>query len=218
MPFEAVNLKAVDVQIIKIFENNVIQFLQVSQLDGNSELRRVGKPIFNKRISLENMGVTDLGKWNRFTLELSNLINTEPGAIYQVRIGFKQSYLAYFCDGAESDEANLQAITEDESWDEPADEYSSWDSYEDYYYGEDYDWQERDNPCHSSYYTGQRTIKRNVIASDLGLMAKRGGDENTLVFVNDLRTTQPVSGVEVELFNYQQQSIGTGIPLALMEV
>lgn len=211
MPFEAVNLKSVDVQIIKIFENNVIQFLQVSQLDGNSELRRVGKPILNKRISLENMGVTDLGKWNRFTLELSKLINTEPGAIYQVRIGFKQSYLAYFCDGAETESANLQDLTEDENWDDPENENSSWDSYEEYYYDEDYDWQERENPCHSSYYTGQRTIKRNVLASDLGLLAKRGGDESTLVFVNDLRTTQPVSGVEVELFNFQQQSIGNGI-------
>ena len=108
MPFEAVNLKMVDVEIIKIYEKNVIQFFQVNDYEGSSELRRVGKPVLKKTIALDNTGVTDLGKWNRFTLDLSKLINTEPGAIYQVRIGFKRSYLAYACEegGEETDLAN----------------------------------------------------------------------------------------------------------------
>jgi alpha-2-macroglobulin len=101
LPFEAVNLKTVDVQIIKIYESNILQFLQVNQLDGSGELRRVGKPVLNKAISLDNSGVTDLGKWNRFTLDLSTMINTEPGAIYQVRIGFKRSYITFACEGGE---------------------------------------------------------------------------------------------------------------------
>ena len=68
-----------------------------------------------------------------------------------------------------------------EDWEQQGeDEYSNWDSYEDYYYGEDYDWEQRDNPCHSSYYTSNRTIKKNILASDLGLLAKRGGDGNTI--------------------------------------
>jgi uncharacterized protein YfaS (alpha-2-macroglobulin family) len=98
MPFEAVNLKSVDVEIIKVFETNVLQFLQVNNYDGDQELRRVGKPVLKKTISLESSGATDLGKWNRYTLDLSTLINAEPGAIYQVRIGFKKAYLAFTCD------------------------------------------------------------------------------------------------------------------------
>ncbi|NJK98186.1 MAG: hypothetical protein HC905_27685 [Bacteroidales bacterium] len=39
-PFEAVNLKAVDVRIIKIFENNVPQFLQVNNYDGQYQLKK----------------------------------------------------------------------------------------------------------------------------------------------------------------------------------
>lgn len=210
MPFEAVNLKSVDVQIIKVYESNMLQFLQVNDLSGNQELRRVGKPVLNKTVSLENAGVTDLGKWNRFTLDLATLINAEPGAIYQVRIGFKRSYLAYVCEeDAESGTTNSQLALEEESWDEGENENSYWDSYDDYYYGEDYEWEQRDNPCHSSYYTGNRNIKRNVIASDLGLLAKRGSDGNTLVVVNDLKTTQPLSGVQLELYDFQQQLIGT---------
>lgn len=212
MPFEAVNLKSVDVQIIRIFENNVLQFLQVNDFDGNQELRRVGKSVFKKMISLENSGITDLGKWNRFTLDLSKFINAEPGAIYQVNVTFKKAYLAYVCeDGATSTEENTQSAFEQEEWNDNDPENSYWDSYDEYYYSEDYDWAQRDNPCHSSYYnTGSnRYIKRNVIASDLGLIAKRGGDGNTVVVVNDLKTTEPLSGVQLELYNFQQQLIGT---------
>lgn len=210
LPFEAVNLKTVDVQIIKVFESNILQFLQVNQFDGSGELRRVGKQVVNKAISLDNSGVTDLGKWNRFTLDLSTMINTEPGAIYQVRIGFKRAYSTFACaDGEETAAEDQQAFESEESWNEPENENSYWDSYEDYYYDEDYDWEQRDNPCHTSYYRGDRTIKRNVLASDLGLLAKRGGDGNTFVFVNDLKTTQPLSGVGVELYNFQQQVIGS---------
>ena len=208
MPFEAVNLKAVDVKIIKIYENNVLQFLQSNDYDGNQELRRVGKPVFDKMISLESAGVTDLGKWNRFTLDLSKYISTAPGAIYQVQINFKKSYLAYVCEGSDTEDQNTQSRFEEESYEEEV-EGSYWDSYDDDYYYDDYDWEQRDNPCHSSYYTGSRKIRRNIIASDLGLLAKRGGDGNTIVMVNDLKTTQPLSGVQLELYDFQQQLIGS---------
>ncbi len=211
MPFEAVNLKSVDVEIIKIFENNVLQFLQVNDLDGSAELRRVGKPVFRKTMPLDNAGVTDLGKWNRFTLDLSKLMNAEPGAIYQVRIGFKRSYLAYICEeGEATTSSNEMTGFEEDDWSKNGEgENSSWDTYEDYYYGEGYNWEQRDNPCNISYYGGQRNIKRNVIASDLGLLAKRGSDGNTMVVVNDLKTTKPLSGVQLEMYDYQQQLIGS---------
>jgi len=70
-----------------------------------------------------------------------------------------------------------------------------------------YDWNQRDNPCNDSYYYGERNISKNIIASDLGLIAKRGADGNTLIFVTDLKTTKPISGVALELYDYQQQVI-----------
>lgn len=212
MPFEAVNLKAVDVEVVKIFENNVLQFLQVNNYDGNYELRRVAKPLLKKRIPLEASGVTDLGKWNRFTLDLAQMINAEPGAIYQLRIGFKKSYLAYVCEDGEGTGQADGMVGIEEDWSQPLDNESSyWDYYDDYYYYDDYDWEQRDNPCHNSYYSRNRTITKNILASDLGLIGKRGGDGNTTVFVNDLKTTSPLSGVAIELYDYQQQLIGSGL-------
>ncbi|MEJ1241304.1 MG2 domain-containing protein [Chryseolinea sp. T2] len=206
MPFEAVNLKAVDVRIIRIFEKNVLQFFQVNNYDGAAELRRVGRPILQKTISLENMGVTDLGRWNRYTLDLSKLITPEPGAIYQVHLAFKRNYLAYACPDAE---AVSETTPTEEEWNDQEGEDSSWDSYDDYYYGSDYDWEQRDNPCHNSYYVGNRNISKNILASDLGLLAKRGGDGTLTMFANDLKTTEPIKGVTLEVYDFQQQLIGS---------
>lgn len=207
LPFEAVNLKSVDIRIIRIFESNVLQFLQVNDLEGNSELRRVGKPLVRTVLSLENSGVTDLGRWNRYTLDLSKYVQSEPGAIYQVSIGFRRSYSVYNCSGSEAVSSEEPEVAD--NWDQPVNEESAWDSYEDYYYNSDYQWEERDNPCSSSYYTSNRTVRRNVIASDLGLAAKSGGDGSTYLFVNNLKTTEPMSGVQLELYNFQQELIGS---------
>ncbi|HYG20409.1 MAG TPA: MG2 domain-containing protein [Ohtaekwangia sp.] len=208
LPFEAVNLNAVDVTITKIFGNNMLQFLQMNNIDGNQELYRVGKRVLKKTVSLENSGVADLGKWNRFTLDLAKLISAEPGAIYQVKLAFKRSYSTYNCDGQETPGDELTQFDDSDIED---DFNYGYDGYyeEDYYYYEDYDWEQRDNPCHSSYFTASRNIRRNVLASDLGLTAKRGDDGNTYVFVTDLKSAQPFSGVQVELYDYQQQLLGT---------
>ena len=206
LPFEAVGLRAVDVEVIKIYEQNVVQFLQVNQLEGSNELRRVGKPVLQKSVRLDQAGITDFERWNRYTLDLASLINAEPGAIYQVRINFKKNYSTFFC-GDNDTEADLMSSFE-EDWDNLEDnENSYWDSYEYYYYDPEYSWRERDNPCHVSYYTNSRRITKNILASDLGIIAKRGEEGRLQVFITDIRNTQPISNVAIEVFNYQQQVI-----------
>jgi hypothetical protein len=92
MPFEAVNLSAVDVSIIKIYENNVPQYFQNNGFDGGYELRHVGKPIVQKTIRLDVDKSLNLTKKNRFMLDVDQLMRAEPGAIYRVIIGFRKEY------------------------------------------------------------------------------------------------------------------------------
>lgn len=211
-PFEAVNLDAVDVKIIKIFENNIGHFLQVNRLDGSNQLKRAGKLVHKEKIKL-NHAPADLGKWNRFSIDLSKLIEPDPGAIYRVEISFRKSYSLYPCD----DEGN-DAEAEEETREEREEEYeaSYWDSYEDYYddyyyyneYGYNYEWEERDNPCSPSYYTQQRNVARNILASDLGLTAKAGTDQTVFCAVTSLASSKPIEGVDVTVYNYQLQPVG----------
>ncbi|MEX1238192.1 MAG: MG2 domain-containing protein, partial [Cyclobacteriaceae bacterium] len=213
VPFEAVNLNAVDVQIIKIHEDNVLQFFQVNNLQSNNELRRVGNRIVRKKISLAATGIADPGKWNRYTLDISRLIQAEPGAIYEVKLGFKRAYSIYSCEAPEpGPEMAEQFESADEASEDGFDGAWSYDYYEDYYpYGENFDWRQRENPCNDSYYTSDKSVTKNILASDLGLTVKRGGDGNTLVFVTDLMTAQPLSGVEVTLYSFQLQALSRGV-------
>ncbi|NJM94289.1 MAG: hypothetical protein HC842_06175, partial [Cytophagales bacterium] len=42
LPFRAIGLKAVEVTVIQLFENNILQYLQVNDLGGSYDLARVG--------------------------------------------------------------------------------------------------------------------------------------------------------------------------------
>ena len=213
-PFRAVNLKAVDVTIIKIFENNIPQFLQINPLDGSNELKRVGRPVFRQKIDLVSSEMLDYSVWNTFSFDLSKLIKTDPGALYQVKISFRKSYINYPCnDNKAITESSLEE--ENDYWEnEDNNENSYWDYAENYYneYGSDYGnyWENRDNPCHPAYYRDEHFVKRNVLASNLGLTAKLGKTNDLTIVVSDLLTASPMSGVLVDILDFQQQVIGSG--------
>ncbi len=200
LPFEAVGLNAVDITVVKIYEDNILQHLQVNSLSGDYQLRRVGKPIIQKTISLNTSGVTDLNSWNRFTLDLEDIISTESGAIYQIKIGFKKKHSIFFCANT-ADEEEIEELPDD--WG-AQDEASYWDSYE-YYYDYNYDWEQRDNPCSSSYYGNRRSVSKTLFASDLGIIAKNREGGNVHIFITNLLSTNPMEGVTVQIFDYQQQ-------------
>ncbi|TFH23917.1 MAG: hypothetical protein E4H10_11375, partial [Bacteroidia bacterium] len=204
-PFKAVNLKAVNVRIIKIFEDNIGQFFQDNYYSGDSELKRVGRMVLNKEIVLSSDRAVDYGSWNIFSLDLAELIETEPGAIYNVSITFDRSQSLLPCAAEDKEEAQkpFKRNTEVERFNDPP----TGDYYWDYYY-EDYNWSEREDPCSDSYYVFKKNrneASRNVLASDLGIIAKGGQGTDLLVAVTSLVSSEPLSGVELEIYNYQQQ-------------
>jgi len=212
IPFEATSLHTVDVTIIKVFESNVNQFLQVNNLDGNYELKRVGRPLLKKAIRLNEDKLLDLRKTNTFSLDLDKLIKQEPGALYQIKLSFKRAYSLYRCEGIDTSldqtSAEMEKL-ETEDWDneEVKADQSLWDGAEEDYNWSGYNWNERDNPCHNSYYTQDKIAQRNIMTSDIGLIAKKGSRNEIRFFANNLISTEPMAGVQIELFDFQQQLI-----------
>lgn len=202
--FEAVNLSAVDVKVYKIYKNNILQFLQYNQLNGTQNLKKVAQPIAKTTLKLNESGLITPSKWNTFALDLSKIITPEPGAIYRVEFVYKKKYSLYKCDTSETDENN----DDEEEVDENDVNYSG-NSYDDYDYDyEGYDWRESENPCTNSYYYNAK-IGTNILATDLGVIAKRGENKSYLFAVNNIVTTEPVSNARVDLYTYQQQKIAT---------
>ena len=202
LPFEAVGLKEVDVTIVRIFEGNVLQYLQVNKLGESSQMQRVARPVARKVLPLQASGVVDLQKWNRYTLDLSDILQTEAGAIYQVILSFRKSQSIYFC--AQNQE--VEELPMEEEWGE-MEEASNWDGYEENQY--DYQWWERDNPCSPSYYRN-RSVSKVLFSSDLGIIAKKSDQGNLHVFVSNLLNTKPQQEVKLEVYDYQQQLIASG--------
>lgn len=206
IPFAAVNLRAVQVKIVKIFESGVLQFLQTNTLDGEYEMKRVGRMIYKRDIPLVSEKDIDLKNWNTFALELNELIETEPGAIYRVYISFRQEHSLYDCD----QEMNSESLSYSRNFERDMEQF---DHPSRYYYNEDgdydysnFDYRERNNPCHPSYYMGSgRVVARNILASNFGLTVKEHSDREFRLIANDLLTAKPIQDLEVELYNYQQQ-------------
>lgn len=201
--FEAVNLSAVDVKVYKIYKNNILQFLQYNELNGAQNLKKVAQPVARTTLNLIESKLINPGKWNTFALDLSKIITPEPGAIYRVEFVYKKKYSLYQCESSEEDSND----EEEEEVDENDVNYSG-NSYDDYYY-DDYEWRESQDPCTSSYYYNAK-IATNILATDLGVIAKRGENKSYLFAVNNIVTTEPVSNARVDLYNFQQQKIGTG--------
>ena len=211
-PFEAINLNAVLVEVFKIYDNNILQFLQSNDLNGDYRLEQVGRVVYQEKVSLKALdGDAITTDWHRYALDLSDLIEKDPKAIYQIRIGFKPGYSNYFC--GDSGSFLDQYISEDTDGpikDEDGDYESIWSGWYGLYgYYDGYDYSHRNNPCYPAYYSSNKFVRRNVIASNLGIIAKKGNDKSVVLAVTDIRTAKPVAGAKVNIYDYQQQLLKT---------
>ena len=204
-PFKAINLKAVNLRIVRIFEKNVPQFLQQNQLSGKSNLTRVGRIVYDGSIDLVASAAIDYGEWNNFSVDLSTLINTEPGAIYRVMMSFERYQSMYPC-------ANEEGV--DKPFKRKQNNFNDGDGYFNEYYSwfdEDYHWNERENPCKTAYYMNDdHFISANLLASDFGIIAKEAAGNKYNIIVTDLRTAEALRGIEIEVHDYQNNVVAKG--------
>ena len=207
LPFRAVNLSAVEVRVIKIYEKNILMFLQDNNLGGDSALRRSGRLVYRGDVALDP--TLDLHQWNTHSIDLSGLFKQEPGAIYRIRLSFRMDQSLY--GGKEPMQAvnkpdGKPSAADDAEWDRPDSYY--WDNFYDW---ESYNWEESDDPTKPSYYMdSSRFPAVQLMASDLGLMADYAGGNKLWVAATDLITAKPVSGAKVEVYDFQLQNIGNG--------
>lgn len=89
IPFSAVALKAVQLRVVKVFNQNMNFYLQDGNYNYSSDyqLRRVGRIILDKKIPLEKEGhQINANKWQDYTINLADHIQLEKGVIYRVQL------------------------------------------------------------------------------------------------------------------------------------
>ena len=224
IPFRAVNLYAVDLSVIRIFENNVLMFMQTNLLASANELRRSGRLVYKKTLWLAKDASKDIHHWGDYSIDLAGLIHQEPGAIYRVILSFRQEYSAYPCGGGENqdmkfaDSSTSDGLTKVSGSVLSEEDEAIWNTPEAYYYYNGgtmdwsvYRWTERDNPCHPSYYMdSDRAAACNVFASNLGMIVKRNSLNKLWIAVSNILDTKPIGKAQVTAYNFQLQPIGKG--------
>ena len=224
IPFRAVNLYAVDLSVIRIFENNVLMFMQTNSLASANELRRSGRLVYKKTLWLAKDASKDIHHWGDYSIDLAGLIHQEPGAIYRVILSFRQEYSAYPCGRVENqdmkfaDSNTSNGLTKVSGRVLSEEDEAIWNTPEAYYYYNGgtmdwsvYRWTERDNPCHPSYYmNSDRIAACNVFASNLGMIVKRNSLNKLWIAVSNILDTKPIGKAQVTAYNFQLQPIGKG--------
>lgn len=212
--FKAVNLKAVDVTVIKIFPDNILQFLQDGNLSNGRtyDIKSVGRPIARKTMPLIQSDLENDGKWKNYAVDLSKLIAVDPGAIYRIELSYRKNYSLFSCEGDDSEmDYSYENLDEVQKLKERERNEAKWDSFHSYYesdYYDNYNWRDRDNPCTSSYFYNRGRVGGNILATNLGVIVKNGANNSYFFAVNDILSTDPVANATIKVYNFQQQEVG----------
>ena len=175
--FKTINLKAVNVRVVKVFSNNLTEFLHDDSVDASRKrsktfseyIDRVGIDIYNSKVNLKNY---EKNKWIINEIDLKESIKKDSKGIYLI---------------------NISANTEDYDYIKKEDSSENSDEY----YERPYDW---------SYIYRNLMKFKPVIKSDIGILVKEISD-GYIVFTNDIKTTEPLEGVELTIMSYQNQVI-----------
>jgi len=219
--FEAVNLSAVDVRVIKIYEDNILQFLQDNNLNSSNEysIKKVGRRIAKQTIQLQT-ATENIGKWKAYSIDLSHFFKADAGAIYRVEVSFNKSYSLYNCDGnTTTSNDDYDDYYKEEHYDndysevdlenEDLKEEAYWDNVTYRYRNYSYNWREEQNPCHDAYYNERKIVSQNLLASNLGVIAKQGANNSYYFAVTNILNTNPEANATVSLYNFQQQELAS---------
>lgn len=212
-PIETKNLTGVIVQVYEIYERNMNQFLQDNELNETSKLYRVGEPIWEKKLSFD----WDNSMQNKYIargLDLSSLVKKYPDGMFHIRVSFRKDQIKYVCP-YNHDYSDLPMPPDTIEYYSVPNEKSSWDYWDSVSSKERNNyWSNRNDPCHPAFYipsyNSANTISRNVLVSDIGLMAKKDNTGALYVMATDMKTAKPLSGVSLELTNYVGTTIDKG--------
>jgi uncharacterized protein YfaS (alpha-2-macroglobulin family) len=211
IPIETTNVDTVLVEALQVFDDNALQFFQVNTHTDQRQLNRVGRVIWRQVVPLD-FRPDDEDKPVRRGLDLSPLLKKNPKGFLVIKVSIRRQHLRL-----EGHVGATEFRDDPVNWDPaftPEDRYGSyWDYYEDQDSNDVYE--QRDNPLSTSYYLPRwdHPVQawRNVMISDLGLLAKKGEDGAVTVAVSDLRTAQPRSGVTLAVYDFQRQLLWKGV-------
>lgn len=185
--FEAVNLERVRVRIFRVKPSNMPEFLYSNSLsEANGSGGRPGRMVWNRVVTLQAKRNAPI----QGTLDLRAMLGSEPAGMYSIELLREREGMLYPCDDAPK--------TDPGASEEQGDEDGGEDGGEGDWEGNGYE--HREDPCKGAYWRDwwSPVARRNVLVSDIGLMAWREPQGRIVAVATDLLTAKTWSGVELE--------------------
>ena len=186
----SMNVAKVRVTVKEIKNQNLIFFAQKNPISKKKET--TGYYSRNDFNDLERVGkqvfskVIEIpaakNKWHKSEFDLSQYLKKTDDAAWVVKVQYSESNLLGQCVN-EIDEVNSAAL---------------------YYESDDY----YSNPCRSGYYYSKGNKERLIIQSNIGVTVKQSRDAIHL-WANDVSDLKSISGLSLNLYNYQNEIIET---------
>ena len=192
--FDAICLNSVTLRIIRIFDDNILSFLQDNELNETYGVRKAGRLEKKIRLQIDNPYPT---QWKTFPIVLSDYVKVEPGAMYQLSLDFGPADYTFASEEMRTME-NENSQIEADYWDGNRYDYKQ--------YRYDGDW----GDPNGYYFYNNVEQKKNIVVSDLAVTAKMGRGDMVDVFVYRISDATPVSGAQVTAYNFQKQELTKG--------
>ena len=192
--FDAICLNAVTLRIVRIYDDNILSFLQDNELNETYGVRKAGRLEKKIRLAVDNPYPN---QWKTFPIVLSDYIKVEPGAMYQLSLNFGPADYTFASDEMKG------AVIENEALEA---EYWDGESYDYKEYNYDGEW----GDPNGYYYYNYVEAKKNIVVSDLAVTAKMGRNDMLDVFVYQISDAKPATGAQVTAYNFQKQELVKG--------
>ncbi|MCB9496120.1 MAG: hypothetical protein H6686_04445 [Fibrobacteria bacterium] len=189
--FRSMNLGMVRVRVSRMTPANVPEFLDDNSLDESRDgRRRPGRVVWERVISLQ----ARQDQAFEGAIDLKAILDQHGSGLFTVELIRERAGMLYQCTESNDDRP----------------EESNGDGEEDEDYS--YNWRDRENPCKESYWQGwwAPTVRRNVVVSDLGLLAWKEPGGRVVVATHDLITAEPWRDVQVEALGSDDEIVSSG--------
>lgn len=212
IPFRSILMRGVRAKIFKVYASNIGPMLQNGDIDEHGGLTRYGRPVAVKTLFLDEK-TADLSKWQTNAIDLSELVETEPGAMYRVELHLVPELSAWPDAEVERKDRSKIEAEDKQIFSRLCAQFDSGNGW--YYMNDDidwqtYNWQESGDPAKPSYYA-DKGVGRNVLATNIGLTAIMGDGKQLSVVALNLLDAKPMSGVTIRAFNFQNQAVAESV-------
>lgn len=191
--FQAQGLKSIQVRIFEVRPENLSQHMQINHLEGNREFHRTAELVYNQELDLKSL---DPSMPLHYGLDIDTMIQAKQGSLLQFQLSFNPKQIYYHCEDSTfiNDYVVPEEHQESSYWDYS--QYGSW-------------WQNKNNPCHPSYYQNKSKVHKNLIHTDLSIIAKTSNKKSLWISVRDILSGKPIQGAQVNVKNFQGRTLQT---------